>query len=93
MENVSKFQKQVQWFEFYRYGAMANMLIFISCLGAVASMLSIKAHFDMGMYIAAVVSMANLVALIAQVKAEYCLKIFYGALAVNVSIMLATLFM
>ncbi|MCO5259404.1 MAG: hypothetical protein M9916_04610 [Crocinitomicaceae bacterium] len=93
MENVSWFQKQVHWFEFYRFGAMANMLIFLSCWGAIASMLSIKVHFDMGMYIAAITSMANNVALIAQVKGKYCVSIFLFGFIVQTLIMIATIFM
>lgn len=93
MENVSWFERQVNWFNFYRYGAMANMLIFLSCYGSIAAMLSIKSGFTIGMIIAAVTSMASNTALISQSPAKYCIAIFLGGFAIQTLIIIATLFM
>lgn len=93
MENVSWFERQVNWFSFYRYGAMANMLIFLSCYGSIAAVLSIKSGFTLGMIIAATTSMASNTALISQSPAKYCVGIFLAGFVIQTIIIIATFFM
>lgn len=87
MENVSWFEKQSNWFENSRFGAMSIMMTFISCYASIAAMYSIKSHFYVGLAIAAATAMAANTAFIAQVNSKICMALFYAGLIINTALL------
>lgn len=93
MENVSWFEKQTNWFETSRFGAMTLMMTFLSCFGSISAMYSIKNQFYLGLIIAATVTMASNAAFIAQITPKLCLVFFYLGLIANALVLVANIFM
>lgn len=91
MENISWFEKQANWFEASRFGAMTLMMTFLSCYGSIGAMYSIKNQFYIGLVVAAVVTMASNAAFIAQVSSKICLVFFYLGLVINTFIIIVNL--
>lgn len=93
MENVSWFERQANWFEVSRFGAMTLMMTFLSCFGSIGAMYSIENHFYPGLIVCAIVTMASNAAFIAQISAKLCLIFFYVGLILNAAVMVANGFM
>lgn len=92
MENVSWFEKQANWFQVSRFGAMTLMMTFLSCYGSIGAMYSIKNQFYAGLVLSAVVTMASNAAFIAQVSPKLCLAFFYIGLVINTLIIVGNIF-
>lgn len=93
MKNVSWFEKQANWFETSRFGAMTLMMTFLSCFGSISAMYSIKNQFYPGLIIAAIVTMASNSAFIAQIAPKLCLVFFYIGLIANMLVLVSNIFM
>ena len=93
MKNISWFEKQANWFEVSRFGAMTLMMTFLSCYGSIGAMYSIKNQFYPGLILAAVVTMASNAAFIAQISPKLCLIFFYIGLVINTFVIVANIFL
>ena len=79
-------------FEEDRFAAMTILITFQSCLGSVAAYYALVDDAFVGLYVAAVVTMAANSAFIAQAPAKWCLAIFYTSVIANALVILMNLF-
>lgn len=79
-------------FEEDRFAAMTILITFQSCLGSVAAYYALVNDAFVGLYVAAVVTMAANSAFIAQAPAKWCLAIFYTSVIANALVILMNLF-
>lgn len=87
-EKINFFQKQLEYYEENRFGAMTLMLTFQSCLGSVAAMLSLHHNNVIALAICAVITMASNAAFISQAPSKWCLNIFYLSVIANTIIII-----
>lgn len=85
---ISWFNNQAAKFEENRYGAMAIMLTFQSCLGSVAAMFSLKLDSYVLLAFCAMFTMGANAALIALAPPKWCLSAFYSSVIISAIIIL-----
>ncbi len=78
-------------FEENRYGAMALMMTFQSCLGSVAAMLAMKDDNYLLLSFCAMFTMGANAAFIALAPAKWCLGVFYASVVVNAAVIVIAL--
>jgi hypothetical protein len=88
---MSLMERQKQWFEINRFGAMTLMITAQSCLGSVAVMYILKLDNVVMLATVAVVTMASNAMFIAQAEAKYCLITFYMSIIVNTVLLILAL--
>lgn len=84
--------QQAEIFETSRFGIMAFMLGFQTCLGAGAAALTYTNESILALAFAATATMMNNTVLLAQGPAKWCVGIFYGAFVVNLAVIITSLF-
>lgn len=77
------YNRQLNYFEQYRYGASALMLTFQSCWGAIAAMFTLRTDNVPGLAICAVLTMICNATFIAIAPPKWCVNIFYLSVLVN----------
>ncbi|TXI85659.1 MAG: hypothetical protein E6Q37_05865 [Crocinitomicaceae bacterium] len=87
LKSIHWFEKQAQYFENNRFGAMALMMTAQSCWGSIVAMFALKTNSLILLSICAAVTMASNSAFIAQSPAKWSLAVFYGSLLVNLLIL------
>ncbi len=80
---INWFNNQAAKFEESRYGAMAIMLTFQSCLGSVAAMFAVKQDSYLLLSFCAVFTMGANAALIALAPPKWCLTAFYSSVIIS----------
>ena len=92
MENqtnkLSWFNSQALKFEESRYGAMAFMLTFQSCLGSAAAMFALKQDSYLLLSFCAVSTMASNAAFISLAPPKWCLTAFYSTVIISLLVIL-----
>jgi len=80
---ITWFSNQAAKFEESRYGAMALMLTFQSCLGSAAAMYALKMDSYLLLSFCAVSTMGSNAALIALAPPKWCLAAFYSSVSIS----------
>ena len=86
------YEKQLDYFETNRFGAMTLMLTFQSCYGSVAAMLSLQIENVITLSICSIITMASNATFIAQAPSKWCINTFYLSVITNTIIILYGLF-
>jgi hypothetical protein len=86
LESLSWFKNHQIIFDENRFGAMAFMITFQSCIGSIAALCSLSPQNLFLLAICTVFTMGSNTAFIAQAPAKWCLTIFYIGVAANILI-------
>ena len=91
--SVSRYDKLIEDLKFSHFGLMSMAILIGSCLGGITAMFVFENHAPFWEFaIALIVTMANLVASIAQAPTKWVLNVFVLSLAVNAILILINMF-
>lgn len=85
------FNNQALKFEESRFGAMALMMTFQSCLGSAGAMFAMKQENYVLLSFCAVVTMASNAAFISLAPPKWCLTVFYSSIIINTLVIIISL--